>query len=144
VSRGYTLMEVLVALAIIGMVLAAVPFMVGGSRPGVEVRAAAIELASALRRTRGASITGFHSETFVLDTDRGVYQAGSAQAEAALPEGLKLSLYTARSELEGENTGRIRFFPDGSATGGRITLASGANSYFVAVDWLTGAVEVGR
>jgi len=142
VSRGYTLMEVLVTLAVIGMVLAAVPLVAGGPRPGAEVRATAIELASALRRTRGAAIVGFHSETFVLDTERGVYSAGSNQIEAVLPEGLELSLYTARSELEDESTGRIRFFPDGSATGGRITLASGGHSYVVSVDWLTGAVEM--
>lgn len=135
-------MEVLVTLAVIGMVLAAVPLVAGGSRPGAEVRAAAIELASALRQTRGAAIVGFHNEAFILDTERGVYIAGSNQIEAVLPEGLELSLYTARSELEDESTGRIRFFPDGSATGGRITLASGGHSYVVSVDWLTGAVEV--
>jgi len=141
-SRGYTLMEVLVALAIVGMVLAAVPVMLGGARPGAEVRAAAIELASALRQTRSASIAGFRSETFVLDTERGIYRAGSVQAETTLPDGLEISLYTARSELEDENTGRIRFFPDGSATGGRITLASSGRSYVIAVDWLTGAIEM--
>ncbi|MCK5621663.1 MAG: type II secretion system protein, partial [Alphaproteobacteria bacterium] len=41
-SRGYTLFEVLVTLAIIGMVLAAVPLVAGGPRPGAEARAAAI------------------------------------------------------------------------------------------------------
>jgi general secretion pathway protein H len=135
-------MEVLVTLAVIGMVLAVVPLVAGGPRPGVEVRATAIELASALRQTRGAAIVGFHSEAFILDTARGVYTAGSNRAEAVLPEGLELSLYTARSELEDESTGRIRFFPDGSATGGRITLTSGGHSYVVSVDWLTGAVEM--
>ncbi len=139
-SRGYTLFEVLVTLAIIGMVLAAVPLVAGGPRPGAEVRAAAIELASALRQTRSEAIAGFRSETFILDIERGVYRAGSARPESALPEGMEFSLYTARSELEDENTGRIRFFPDGSATGGRVTLASGGHSYVVAVDWLTGAV----
>lgn len=127
-------------LAIIGMVLAAVPLVAGGPRPGAEVRAAAIELASALRQTRSEAIAGFRSETFILDIERGVYRAGSTRPEAALPEGMELSLYTARSELEDESTGRIRFFPDGSATGGRVTLASGGHSYVVAVDWLTGAV----
>lgn len=141
-SRGYTLMELLVALAIIGMVLAAVPLMTGGARPGAEARAAAIEVASALRRTRSAAISGFRSETFVLDIERGAYRAGAAGAETPLPEGLEVSLYTARTELQDETTGRIRFFPDGSATGGRVTLAGDRHSYVVAVDWLTGTVEL--
>lgn len=141
-SRGYTLMEVMVALAIVGMVLAAVPMMMGGPRPGAEVRAAAIELASALRRTRSEAITGFRAEVFYLDIERRAYRVGSAGKETVLPENLAVSLYTARSELADENAGRIRFFPDGSATGGRVTLAIGGHSYVVAVDWLTGAVEL--
>ena len=141
-SRGYTLFEVLVALAVLGLVLAAVPLVAGGPRPGAEARAAAIELALALRQTRSAAIAGFRSETFILDTERRVYRAGAAGPETPLPEGLELSLYTARSELEDEDTGRIRFFADGSATGGRVTLASGGHSYVVAVDWLTGTVEM--
>ena len=143
-SRGYTLMEVLVTLTIIGMVLAAIPLMAGGPRPGAQARAAAIELASALRQTRSGAIAGFHDEVFYLDTERRVYRVGGGGSEKALPEDLTLSLYTARSELAGENAGRIRFFPDGSATGGRVTLAAGAHRYVVAVDWLTGMVEVER
>ena len=139
-SRGYTLMEVLVALAVIGMVLAAVPLVAGGPRPGAEARAAAVELASALRRTRSGAIAGFRSEVFYLDTERRVYRVGSKGQDNPLPEGLAVSLYTARSELVDGHAGRIRFFPDGSATGGRVTLAGGGHSYVVAVDWLTGAV----
>jgi general secretion pathway protein H len=137
-------MEVLVVLAIIGMVLAAVPLMAGGPRPGAEARAAAVELASALRQTRSGAIAGFHDEVFYLDTERRVYRVGAGGDEIPLPETLTLSLYTARSELEGENAGRIRFFPDGSATGGRVTLASGGHGYEVTVDWLTGVVGMER
>lgn len=141
-SRGYTLMEVLVTLAIIGMVLAAVPLMAGGSRPGAEIRAAAIEVASALRQTRGKAIAEFKSEVFILDTEGHTYRIGAAGPDNPLSEELALSLYTARSELEDENAGRIRFFPDGSATGGRVTLARGERQYVVAVDWLTGLIEL--
>lgn len=141
-SRGYTLMEVLVTLAIIGMVLAAVPMMTGGSRPGAETRAAAIEVASALRQARGKAVAGFRSEVFILDTERHSYRVGAAGPEKALPEDLALSLYTARSELQDEGAGRIRFFPDGSATGGRVTLARDNRQYVVAVDWLTGSVAL--
>ena len=34
------------------------------------------------------------------------------------------------------------FFPDGSSTGGRITLRSEVSAYRVDVDWLTGQVRV--
>jgi general secretion pathway protein H len=40
------------------------------------------------------------------------------------------------------NVGEIRFFPDGSSTGGEITLAGGNAHRYVQVDWLTGRVAV--
>ena len=141
-SRGYTLMEVLVTLAIIGLVLAAIPLMAGDRRPGAETRAAAIEVASALRQTRSRAVAQFQSEVFVLDIEGHAYQVGTAGPRKVLPEELSLSLYTARSELQDESTGRIRFFPDGSATGGRVTLARDNRQYVVAVDWLTGSVSL--
>lgn len=141
-SRGYTLMEVLVTLAIIGLVLAAVPLMVGGSRQGAETRAAVIEVASALRQARGRAVAGFRSEVFVLDTERHFYRVGADGPEISLPEDLALSLYTARSEQQDEGVGRIRFFPDGSATGGRVTLVRDDRQYVVAVDWLTGSISL--
>lgn len=140
--RGYTLMEVLVALVVIGLVLAAVPLMVGGKRPGAEIRAAAIEVAAGLRQARGSAIARFSSEVFTLDTERRVYRVGANGRETALPETVTLSLYTAREEQQDDNTGRIRFFPDGSATGGRVTLTAEGRKYVVAVDWLTGAVTL--
>ena len=37
---------------------------------------------------------------------------------------------------------QIRFFPDGSATGGRVRLARDNRQYVVVVDWLTGSVSL--
>ncbi len=36
----------------------------------------------------------------------------------------------------------IRFYPDGSSTGGRNTGSSGEGKYLVDVDWLTGRVSI--
>lgn len=138
--RGYTLFEVLVVLAIIGLVMASVPLLSG--RSGPEARAASIEIASALRKARGSAIARFEPVTFQLDLDNRTYRVGSDGAIASLDAGLALELYTARSELVADRVGGIRFYPDGSATGGRVTLARDGQRYVVAVDWLTGAVSV--
>ena len=142
--RGYTLLEVLVVLAIIGLVLASVPMLAGTGRPGPESRAAALELASALRQTRGEAIANYRSVVFVLDLENRIYRVGADGPQRPLPDDMQLSLYTARTELVDEGAGGIRFFPDGSATGGRVTLAGGGRSYTVSVDWLTGFVAVER
>jgi general secretion pathway protein H len=53
-------------------------------------------------------------------------------------------MYTAAAELIDTGSGRIRFFPDGGATGGAIDLALGEQHSRVSVDWLTGQVEIER
>lgn len=142
--RGFTLLELLVALAVIGLVMVAVPMMIAGGRPGPETRSAAIEIASALRQTRGEAIARFRPVTFQVDVDERLYRVGSNGATKTLPEEMSLSLYTARSELASDSQGGIRFFPDGSATGGRVTVTNGDHKYTVAVDWLTGVVTMER
>ena len=62
--------------------------------------------------------------------------------EIALPESMALKLYTAQSELLDSATGGIRFFPDGSSTGGAITVSGPKLAYRVNVDWLTGTVAI--
>ncbi len=141
-SRGYTLFEVLLALAIIGLVLASVPLISGAGRPGPEARAAAHEVAAALRGARSEAIVRFQPVTFLLDVDERWYRVGAAAAPHNLPEELELSLYTANSELLDASRGAIRFFPDGSATGGKVALSGGGHDYQVTVDWLTGAIAV--
>ena len=61
----------------------------------------------------------------------------------ALPKELDLKVYTAQTEVSSESKAAIRFYPDGSSTGGRITVASGERKYVVDVDWLTGRVSIG-
>jgi general secretion pathway protein H len=39
-------------------------------------------------------------------------------------------------------TAAIRFFPDGSSSGGTISLSGANRDYFIGVDWLTGRVEL--
>ena len=44
--------------------------------------------------------------------------------------------------MSSDKRGAIRFYPDGSSTGGRITVSSGERKFLVDVDWLTGRVSI--
>ena len=55
---------------------------------------------------------------------------------------IAVTFQTARQEQVSEAIGQIRFFPDGSSTGGRIGLSRDERRAIVAVDWLTGLVSV--
>ena len=140
-NAGYTLFELLVVLAIMGLVLATVPMVVATARPGPASRAAAEELAAALRLARGEAIGRYAPTTLLLDVEGASYRGVDGTVHE-LGEGMHIELVTARSELTGETSGQIRFFPDGSSTGGEIAIADGGRSYRITVDWLTGVVEV--
>jgi general secretion pathway protein H len=76
-----------------------------------------------------------------LDVAGHVYRVGNG-TERRLPANLSLELLTIAGENRGNVIGDIRFHPDGSSTGGRISLADGERRVAVGVDWLTGRVSV--
>jgi general secretion pathway protein H len=41
-----------------------------------------------------------------------------------------------------EHAGSVRFYPDGSSTGGRIILSRSGSGYQVGVQWLTGRIRM--
>lgn len=58
----------------------------------------------------------------------------------AVPDRLTIALFTAITDEATGAAGEIRFFPDGSSTGGEVTLTGGEQHRYVQVDWLTGRV----
>lgn len=140
-AKGFTLIELLAVLLILSLVAAVVvPSIVRSS--AVEARGAARTLVSGLRRARSHALTRLRAADFAVDVERREFRLPDETSARKLPERVDLSLFTARSQLTGDSSGSIRFFPDGSSSGGRITVSSGGQSYLVDVDWLTGKVSV--
>jgi len=138
---GFTLLEVLLAMTL--LVVAASLTLPALVRPtATELRTATGTVVAGLRRARDEAVSRGQAAVLTLDLDRHRFTVSGVPGSRTLPERVALRLFTARSELEAGNRGRIRFFPDGSSTGGRITLRSEANAYLVDVDWLTGQVRV--
>ena len=138
--RGFTLIEVIVTLAILGFALV----LVAGYKPpwssGLGLKGTASELASGLRLARSEAIATNRPVAFDLDVAGHIYRIGTA--ERRLPANLSIELLTIVGESRGASVGDIRFNPDGSSTGGRIALADGKRRMAVGVDWLTGRVSV--
>lgn len=139
---GFTLVELLVVLAIISLLLALTPAAFNRIMPGLEVQSATRQLAASLRSARSAAIRDNTETTLTIDLEARLYRLDELGREQAIDEGIEVSMLTARSELESEQTGRIRFYPDGTSTGGRVTFAGGGAAYDVLVDWLTGRIRI--
>lgn len=141
-NQGFTLLELLVVLVIGILMISLVPPLLSGPGETAQLRGAVRQLVAALRYARDEAVIEQREATLTLDLSRrGFYVTGSAR-EHLLPEDLSIRLFTAQSELLDDASGSIRFFPDGSSTGGRIELANQRLAYGVDVNWLTGAIKV--
>ena len=140
--NGFTLVELLVVITVIGLIIALAPVAMTRIMPSLELRTTTRELAAALRNTRSEAIRDNRETTLTLDVETGWYRLDGRSAEKEIDPEIELKLLTATIEAENENVGRIRFFPDGTSTGGQITLARGDDTYYIIVDWLSGRVEI--
>ena len=142
-QRGFTILEVVIVLVLAGIMYAlllAVP-MRGAS--SADLKSAARTLASGLRQAQTTARSTRRDAVLTVDVEaREFVRPGESEARK-LPNGLDLKLYTAQSEVSSAQKGAIRFYPDGSSTGGRITVSAGERKYLVDVDWLTGRVSIG-
>jgi general secretion pathway protein H len=141
-GTGFTLLELMVVLALMVMVYALVVPRISSVLPGTELKSAARELAAGLRKARSQAVTRKEQATLTLDIAQHHFRISGDDRSYTLPPELDLSLYTAQSELSQDKVGAIRFYPDGSSTGGRISVSYGERKYQVDVDWLTGQVNI--
>ena len=142
-AGGFTLVEVVVVLVIASLVLALVGTSISRNISGAEMRTAARKVAASMRYTRTQAILTKTEQVFLLDTESLTYQAAEKDPEK-LPEGMKVELTTARSELTSESAGGIRFYPDGASTGGKVLLEANGRIYTLNVSWLTGEARLER
>lgn len=142
-SSGFTLLELMVTLAIVAFALTLLPPMFSAGRSNTQLRQATRDIVNGLRQARSNAIVDNRESTFTLNLAERSYTIGAIGAGQPLGSGIDLELLTARSELSGGRAGQIRFYPDGGSSGGEIRISRNAVAYIVTVDWLTGAVRLG-
>lgn len=118
-QAGFTLLEMLVTVAVMGIVLAVLAGFMRPHSHRLEMEAAARDVARAMRTARGTAI------------------AGGTQVALVLPE---LPPWLTVSERAPR--GGILFAPDGSSSGGQVLLSGQGQVAAVSTDWLTGRVDI--
>lgn len=141
-QAGFTLLELLLVLTIIGLTLTVVPPMLSNAMPTLTLRGAAQDLALAFNQARGRAITRNQTQEVRLLPRQGAYVAGAGPDPQELPKSIRLSVEQAvpLDQVTGEQA--VRFYPDGSSSGGLIGLSNQHRGYQLRIDWLTGRVRI--
>jgi general secretion pathway protein H len=141
-DRGFALYELILALAILGMVAALVVPRLARAPGPVEIRTAADEIAALFRTDRNMALRTGRPVVSLVDLESGTVRGASGEV-VQFPRGIKIQFVQSSKQLA-EHGGGIRFLPDGRSSGGVLTLSREDFSYRVSVNWLTAAVRVGR
>ena len=133
-DAGFTLVELLVVLAIIGMTLALAMPLLAGRTTGASLKAAVGEIRTALRGARSTAIAEDRPVVFRGDPAGGFWLDRRHFTLPAMSGGV-----APRVTLDG--AAQIAFYPSGGSSGGRIRLAMGDAGRVITVDPLTGRAD---
>ena len=141
-EQGFTLIELIIALGIMALgVAVAFPYF-EGTRAGHQLRATAYDIASQLRDARASAQARNIEQAFILDVGNRRMWLDGSQVRRALSPRLAVDVEVPVAEQLAANVVRVRFFADGSASGGKLVLRDGTRRATVSVNWLTGDVRV--
>ena len=141
-SQGFTLLELIIVLVISVLGFAAVAVNINSGNSSTRLEAVARDLASALRYAHGQALLTHKPVTVSVDLSANHYTISDRERIYDFDEQIEVSLTVAEEAFSEGESGGIQFFPDGSSTGGRITLEWGKQLRRIDVNWITGAVSL--
>lgn len=138
-ALGFSLIEVMIVLALTGLLMGVVATNL---TEGPVLRESAREVLASLRQARSSAIMTQKQTRWIMDTSTKSFTIEGLNQERKLSPNIELKLNTAASEVMSNNKGAIRFYPDGSSTGGSIDVIYKGQTYKVNVEWITGRVSI--
>jgi general secretion pathway protein H len=138
---GFTLLELIVVLFIVVLGFSVVGINLSSGNDATKLKVAARDIVSALRFARGQALISHQETTVTLDLAENTYTVSGRDKVYSIDKVIDVTVVTAQNEIT-EGLGSIRFFADGSSTGGRITLERGKAAWKIDINWLTGQIEL--
>lgn len=148
-QTGFTLLELLVVLVLLGIVAVLVAPGLGGSLENAKLKTVSRELLAALRVQRSEAIAQGRIITLRFAGDESNYRIDGEPVNLA--EGLSVVYQAATgavsqgvqgSPLPVTGNNDLAFYPDGSSSGALLQLRLGEGLRYIRIDWLTGAVSL--
>lgn len=142
--RGFSLLEMLLVLAIAGLIAAVVIPSLPGAIESARLRGSAEEVRATFTLARTLAVSEARSRAVAFDLERGEYGIDGDARKGLVPEGIRLSAVRLGDAAAESGVVRVRFYPDGSADEAEVAIASaGGGSRRVVVEPLTGIAREG-
>ncbi len=142
--RGFSLFELILVLALAGLLAAIVIPSLPGAVESARLRGSAGEVRAVLTLARTLAVSEARSRSVAFDLVRGEYGIDADSRKWFLPEGIHMATVRRGDADKGSGVVRVRFYPDGSADEAEVALSSsGGVEMRVSVDPLTGIVGEG-
>ena len=141
-ESGFTILELLLVLVILAVVSTIAYPLIHQSHRDMTLRSTAHQLANHLRLARGAAIKSNKDYTMTIDVAQRRYWVNGLTRPRRISQAIAVDFITLLKERSSSKRAGLRFYPDGSATGGKIILTMGRNQAIVELDWLTGNTRV--
>jgi general secretion pathway protein H len=136
-TAGYTLLELLVVVAIMAVVATIAFPPVGRGSDRLRLDAAVHGISDVIRSTRAAAILRDQEAVVVIDADAHSLSSSLVPARGFASD-ISITAEVADPERLSPTRGGIRFYPDGTSTGANIRLSLHQREARICVNWLTG------
>jgi len=141
-EAGFTLLEMVCALAIVGLMAAVLLPAIPRQTSRARLEAYAIETAALLKADRNAAIRRRLDVTTQVDAPSRSLRSGASGQTVRVPEDVRFETLLPRNCDNRPVVASISFFASGMSCGGVIVLARLDAGYEIRVNWLTGRIEV--
>lgn len=139
--KGFTLLELMIVLFILVLAVGAISINIANGNPASQIKAAARDMASALRYARGQALISRKPVWVSINLAENSYRISDREKKFNLPESMHLTLMLAENTVQNEE-GHVVFYPDSSSSGGRIELEQDGFHQRIDINWLNGNVSI--
>lgn len=139
-AGGFTLLELMVALAVAGFAIGATAIAYPKMHASMEYRAALRGVLAGMNMARIEAARNGHPAVFYVDPLTRAYGVDDREL-GRFPDSVGVQFTVAGQEIDSRGRAHIRFHPEGGATGGSVDLLRGQGTGTrLRVDWLFGSV----
>ncbi len=140
-------------LTIAGLLVTLVPPAISAAVPGVRLKVATRDFAMTLRQARSLAITRGEETDVIIAIEPPQYVvaggnpsklSGNIELEMRAGAFVAATQLSTFADASTRDKFTLRFYPDGSASGGEIKISQGRSAYLVNIDWFIGSISVSK